>query len=85
MNATATLATLTVPQLADRWQTKSAAVIALIRSGRLPAFLLQPNSRRPRYRVTMDAVRAYEAGTPKPEPAPVRHRQRREAAGREWF
>ena len=76
--------TLTVSQLAARWQCKSDAVLALIRSGRLPAFTPRPESRRPRFRVSMDAVLAYEAGTPKPPPTPVR-RRRRESTGRQWF
>ena len=84
MTSRVAFSTLTVPQLADRWQCKSDAVLGLIRSGRLPAFAPRPDSRRPRFRVSMDAVVAYEAGTPKPPPTPAR-RRRRVSTERQWF
>lgn len=56
-------ACLTPPQLAkQRWRCKPSTVIAAIKRGELKAFnLAGPGCRRPRYRISPEAVRDFEA------------------------
>ena len=49
-------------QLAERWQCTTEHVLDLIHNNRLKAFSLsKPGSKRPRYRITDEAVAEYEA------------------------
>lgn len=49
-------------ELAERWQCSADHVRDLIHSCRLPAFKIGGGHKRPRYRITLAAVLAYEAG-----------------------
>lgn len=53
--------TLTPPELAKRWRVKPSKIIGFIRRGELRAFDVAANTAgRPRYRITIDAVIAFE-------------------------
>jgi hypothetical protein len=85
-NATVTADRLnwTPPEIAKRWRVSEDKVLALIRSGRLRAFdVASPGSSRPRWRVPLDALLAFEAGRA-PVEAPKK-RRRREASVIEFF
>ncbi|WP_437187599.1 helix-turn-helix domain-containing protein [Planctomicrobium sp. SH668] len=75
---------LTPPEIARRWRCKPEGVRKLIDSGKLPAFnVASPTSRQPRWRVTLAAVEAYEAGLVNPVAAPsVPHSPRRRKLSR---
>ncbi len=67
--------TFTPPQIAARWKCKPDAVRRLLERGLLIGFNVgSPDATRPRWRVTLDAVLAYEAGR-KPEPPQPRRRK----------
>ena len=52
---------LTPTQLAEQWLTTAETVIAHIKVGRLRAFTLSPpGSRRPRWRIPMEAISEFE-------------------------
>jgi len=51
---------LTPPMLAARWGCSPESIIGLIRAGRLPAFTVSVGRRRPRWRVSLEAVAVYE-------------------------
>jgi hypothetical protein len=52
---------LTPPQLAKRWGISPEKVLSMIRGGTLRYFnVANPGSRRPRYRILMDAVIEFE-------------------------
>ncbi len=52
---------LTPPELAARWHCKPETVIAAIRRGELLAFnLASPGCRRPRYRISPEAIEEFE-------------------------
>jgi len=79
---------LTPPEVAKRWRCKPEGVRKLIDVGKLPAFnVASPGSRQPRWRVTLSAVEAYEAGPVTPEaPASTprstrRHKLTRDTGG----
>lgn len=56
-------AALTPPEVAARWRCKPETVRRLLACGALRGYSLSPpGTRRPRWRVTLDAVLAYEAG-----------------------
>ena len=67
---------LTPPELAKLWRVSPEKVIAMIRGGQLAAVnLASRGSRRPRYRISRDAIRAFEQGQapiPKATPGPRR-------------
>jgi hypothetical protein len=72
----------TPADLAKRWQCSPDAVLTLIRSRRLAAFSVSPpSSKRPRYRVTAQALADYEAGHQPCAPAKPATRQRRRTDG----
>lgn len=78
----------TPPSLARMWGCSPETVLAYIRSGRLRAFSLSPHgSRRPRWRISPDDVRAFEdAQAPKPaKPRPKRPSRRSSADVIEFF
>lgn len=81
MTALALPATYSPPQVARRQQRKPESVIADIKSGRLGAFnIASPGSKRPRYRITAEALEAFErslAVVPPPKPAPRRPARKR--------
>jgi len=66
----------TPPTLARKWGCSAESVISLIKAGRLLAFSVSPAScRRPRWRISPEAVRLYELA--KQEPAVVKAPRRR--------
>lgn len=78
----------TPPQVAKRWHCTPERVLQLIRAGRLRAFTLSPaSSRRPRWRITEDAVAEFERGDNRATPAPAKPapRRRRPADYIEFF
>lgn len=73
---------LTPPQVAARWKAKPDTIRKLLETGRLRGFTVSPpGTKRARWRITLDAVLAYEAGefTPVPEPSKPRRQSRRAA------
>jgi hypothetical protein len=54
---------LTPPQLAKRWRCKPESVLAKLKSGELRGFKLGNGRRRPRWRVSPEAIAAYELGS----------------------
>jgi len=70
---------LTPPQVARLWNVCDEHIHVLIRRGLLKAFSISvPGSRKPRWRIHLDAVREYEAAHAARAPAP-RQRRRRQA------
>jgi hypothetical protein len=74
-----TVRDLTVTEIAARKQVKPHVVLALIRSGELPATnWAAPGSKRPRWRIAPSDLAAFEtrrAAVPAQQPAPKRKRQ----------
>ncbi|MBX3437236.1 MAG: hypothetical protein KF861_07090 [Planctomycetaceae bacterium] len=67
--------TLTPPELARRWRCKPDAVRLLLERGLLAGFnVADPDATRPRWRISLDAVLAFEAGR-RPEPEQPRRRK----------
>jgi hypothetical protein len=73
----------TPPSLARRWGTAPETIISMIRRGELNAFTTSPpTATRPRWRISLAVVEAFERGekpaieTP-PAPRPRSTRQRR--------
>lgn len=65
----------TVKEVAERWQCKAHTVLAAISSNRLQAFKLNPDSRRPTWRIPLASVLEFEAArSPKPPHRPTRRR-----------
>ncbi len=68
--------TFTVPKLAKFWGCHVDAIYTLIREGKLAAFLIKQDfNQRKRYRISLEAVRAYErlaSAVDKPATAPAR-------------
>jgi len=66
----------TPPEVAKLWRVSPEKVISLVRAGRLSAVnLAAPGSTRPRFRISRDAIRAFEQGqvpVPKATPGPRR-------------
>jgi hypothetical protein len=69
----------TPPELAKLWRVSPEKIIAFIRGEELAAFdAARKGASRPRWRITPDAVRAFEHGrqaTPRPELPPRRQRR----------
>lgn len=64
--------------LAERWHCSAEHVLTLIHSGRLAAFSLsKPGSKRPRYRISAEAVAAYESGQQPASKVTTKQPQRR--------
>jgi hypothetical protein len=74
---------LTPPELAKRWRCSPDRVLALIRRGFLEAFTLSVDCQRPRYRVPLSAVLAYESGR-KVTPS-AKRRPRKDSGVVEYF
>ena len=77
-------AILTPPQIADRWGVSPESVLGLLKRGALKGFTTSPpTAKRPRWRVTLSAVEAYEAGEVQvaPSPAPSARRRSRQPSG----
>ncbi len=72
--------TYTVAQIAERFQVDQHKVLTWIRNGQLRAINVatSPTSLRPRWRVTADALIAFEAAR-STSPAPKIARRRRQA------
>lgn len=70
----------TPPKVAERWSCKPETVRALLETGQLRGFKISPpGTKRPRWRVTLDAVIEYEAGSQPTTPSsPPRRKRRRE-------
>jgi hypothetical protein len=59
-----TVNVLTPPQVAARWKCKPESVRKLLEAGALRGFMVSPpGTKRPHWRVTLDAVINYESGT----------------------
>ena len=70
--------TFTPPDIAKRWGVKASKIISFITSGELSAFnVASPKSHRPRWRVSAEAVEAFEKshGAKPPEKKPPRRRR----------
>jgi len=69
-------------ELAEHWQCSTEHVLDLIHQKRLKAFSLsKPGSKRPRYRITDEAVAEYEAQHQAQAPAkPATRRPRKREA-----
>jgi len=65
---------MTPPALAQRWGCKPSTILTMLRRGELRGFTLGRGRRRPRWRISPEAVAAYEAGRP---PAPAKTRRRK--------
>jgi hypothetical protein len=76
------MSVLTPPQVARRWHAKPETVRRLLESGVLRGFSVSaPGTKRPRWRVTLAAVVAYEAGETAPATiAEKPHRRRKRTA-----
>ena len=79
-------------ELAARWGVAIDKVLLFIRTGELRAFnVATKTSRRPRYRITEEAVSEFETaraacpGGPKPPPTPKSRRRTKPPAGRTYF
>jgi len=73
-------ASFSVRDLADRYAVTAATVLSWIRSGELRAINVgrRPDSRKPRWRVTKEALDAFESRrTPSPEAAATARAPRR--------
>ena len=57
---------LSIQEVADRWGVGYQTVQTLVHKGKLKAF--KPGRE---YRITQDAVAAFEQGAPEPEPADI--------------
>jgi hypothetical protein len=55
------MSVFTPPQLAARWKAKPETVRRLLETGQLAGFVVSPvGAKRPRWRITLDAVIEYE-------------------------
>lgn len=71
-------ATFTAPQLAERWGVDPHKVVTFIRNGELRAFnIATVATGRPRFRISREAVLAFEEARAIPTPAPRPPRRRR--------
>jgi hypothetical protein len=71
--------TLTVRDLMDRYRVTEGTVLGWLRSGELRGFSVgrRPGAKKPRWRVTADALAAFELlRTPSPPPPRTRRRKR---------
>jgi hypothetical protein len=68
---------LTPPELAQRYRCKASKIVGWIRSGELRALdLATRGSRRPRYRISPEAIAEFERRrSAAPLPRPIRHRR----------
>jgi hypothetical protein len=78
---------MTPPEVARRWRVSPDKVVGFIRSGMLRAAdLASATSSRPRYRIDMADVLAFEASrAAKPLPKPIRRRKPRNGSVVEFF
>jgi hypothetical protein len=69
---------LTPPELAKLWRCKAETILGFIKSGELEAVnLARKSAKRPRWRISPDAIRAFEHGRAAGErPAHVARRRR---------
>jgi hypothetical protein len=68
---------LTPPEVAKRWKAKPETVRRLLETGQLCGFTISPpGTKRPRWRVTFDAVLAYESGDVAKAPDTAARRRR---------
>jgi hypothetical protein len=69
---------LSPPMIAKRWGCKPESVIRLLQAGALCGFTVSPpGTKRPRWRVSLDALLKYEAGDTTSAPARSGSRRRR--------
>ncbi len=74
------LSTFNPQSLAKRWNTSAESVLNLIRTKKLRAFTLSPaGSKRPRWKVSADAVAEFEAGQTTTSVAKPQRRQKQPA------
>jgi hypothetical protein len=68
---------LTPPQLSARWRVSPEKVISMIRSGALHGFdVSSPGSKRPRYRINISEVIAFEERRSARQPVKVARKKR---------
>jgi hypothetical protein len=68
---------LTPPQLATRWKAKPETVRRLLETGQLRGFTISPPGTKKRHwRITLDAVLAYESGDSTSAQAQPKQRRR---------
>ena len=88
MSATTTAETITPPKLAARWGIHVVKILTWIGTGELRAmqFATDKNG-RPRYRIRLEDVEAFEQSRMVTPPADRQRRRRRRPAtvGREYF
>jgi excisionase family DNA binding protein len=77
----------TPPELARRWGVHRSKVLAWLRTGELRGInLATRRGGRPRWRIPLDAVLAFEqARSAMPQPAPAPRRRRKDPAVIEYF
>ena len=74
----------TVEQISTRYRVKETTVLGWIHSGELRAVNVgrAPGKQKPRWRISVEALAAFEAArTPTPTPAPGTRRAKRATAG----
>lgn len=63
--------TLTPPMVAERWGVSAESVVSLIKRGELRAFTTSPpTAKRPRWRIPLASVEAFEGGKQIAAPVP---------------
>jgi hypothetical protein len=80
-----TAVTLSVSQLARRWQVRRERVKQLITSGALTGFDLTPTGPRRTYRVTLTAVAEFEAAQTVRPAMKASRRKVRDSSVKEFF
>jgi len=74
---------LTPPELAARLRVKPSKVLGWIKTGELPALDVGNGRKKPRFRISPEAIAAFEAARTSrpPAPAPAARRRRRTDPG----
>lgn len=75
---TSTATTLTPPELARRWQVSPEKIVTMLRNGTLHGFdVALPGSRRPRFRINLSEVIAFEERRSARQPVTAVRRKRK--------
>jgi hypothetical protein len=75
----------TPPQIAQEYGVDVHRVLGWIRSGQLTALNVGDGARRPRFRISPEAIAAFEAARVAGQPRIARCRRRRDPQVREFF
>jgi transposase len=75
--------TLSVRDIADRYGRTEATILCWIKSGELRAINVgrKPGAKKPRWRITPEALAAFELARESGTPAPVKTRRRQKRDG----